>query len=77
MNTIMSKEQARRIRAAYPVGTRIVLIDMDDPYTKLRPGDKGTVMGVDDAGQIMMQWDSGSRLSLIPGVDSFRMAERR
>lgn len=77
MNTIMSKEQARRIRAAYPAGTRIVLIDMDDPYTKLRPGDEGTVMGVDDAGQIMMQWDSGSRLSLIPGVDQFRMAERR
>lgn len=28
-------------------------------------------IGVDDAGHIMMHWDSGSTLSLIPGVDSF------
>ena len=75
MNQFPSREQVKRIRAAYPAGTRIVLIDMDDAYTRLRPGDQGTVLGVDDAGQIMMLWDSGSRLSLIPGVDSFRMAE--
>ena len=45
---------------------------MDDPYTTLKAGDRGTVEFVDDASQITMVWDSGSRLSLIPGVDSFR-----
>ena len=65
-------KEVLRTRTMYPAGTRIVLISMDDPYSKLKPGDMGTVEGVDDAGQIMMRWDSGSSLSLIPGEDSFR-----
>ena len=44
---------------------------MDDPYTKLQPGDRATVCGVDDAGNILCEWDYGSTLSLIPGVDEF------
>ncbi len=32
---------------------------------------KGTVAYVDDIGQIGVKWDTGSSLSLIPGVDSF------
>lgn len=66
--------QLDRIRKAYPVGTRLVLVRMDDPYTTLKPGDIGTVVGVDDAGQIMMRWDKGGSLSLIPGEDEFRKA---
>ena len=67
-----SHEQVQRIRQAYPKGTRIELVSMEDPYSKLRCGDQGTVIMVDDAGQIHMQWDSGSTLALIPGVDCFR-----
>lgn len=67
-----TEKEILRIRTLYPVGTRVALISMDDPYTTLKPGDMGTVQGVDDAGQIMMRWDSGSSLSLIPGEDSFR-----
>ena len=46
---------------------------MDDPYTKLKPGDRATVLGVDDAGNILCKWDNGSSLSLIYGVDEFRI----
>lgn len=67
-----TEKEILRIRTMYPVGTRIELIEMDDPYTTLKPGDMGTVQGVDDAGQIMMRWDKGGSLSLIPGEDSFR-----
>ena len=67
-----TEKEIMRIRTLYPAGTRIVLISMDDPYTTLKPGDTGTVQGVDDAGQIMMRWDKGGSLSLIPGEDSFR-----
>lgn len=73
MNGFPSREQVKRIREGYPVGTRIELRWMDDLYTKLKTGDKGTVRGVDDAGQIMVDWDCGSTLSLIPGVDGFNI----
>lgn len=71
-NGFPTREQVERIRKQYPKGTRLELIVIDDPYTTLKAGDLGTVDFVDDAGQIGMVWDSGSRLSLIPGVDSFR-----
>ena len=67
-----TEKEVQRIRTLYPAGTRVELISMDDPYTTLKPGDQGSVVGVEDAGQIMMKWDNGSTLSLIPGEDSFR-----
>ena len=33
-------------------------------------------MGVDDAGQILVRWETGSSLSLIPGVDSFHIVQK-
>ena len=59
-----------RIRKQYPVGTRIRLHSMADPDA-VPPGTIGTVMYVDDTGQIGMQWDNGRSLALVPGVDSF------
>jgi hypothetical protein len=72
MNNFPSKETVERLRQEYPAGTRVELISMDDPYTKLKPGDRATVCGV-DVGNILCDWDCGSSLSLIPGVDEFRV----
>lgn len=72
MSSMPTRAQVERIRAAYPAGSRVELIRMDDPYTHLRYGDQGTVIGVDDLGQIMVNWDRHSSLSLIPGEDEFR-----
>lgn len=55
----------------YPVGTRIELISMDDPFAPVPSGTKGTVRFVDDCGTLHMEWDNGRTLGLIPGVDSF------
>lgn len=70
MNQVPTREQVERLRRQYPAGTRITLHSMDDPQAP-PPGTKGTVAYVDDMGQIGVKWDSGSRLSLIPGEDSF------
>ena len=57
-------------------GDRIVLLHMDDPYSAVRMGTKGTVIKVVTlpfgmGTQYNVKWDSGSTLDLIPDVDSW------
>jgi len=72
---VPSREQIAALRERYPRGTRVKLLGMDDPQAPPM-GTRGEVMGVDDAGQILVRWETGSSLSLIPDVDSFRIAEK-
>jgi len=50
----------------YRPGDRVALEYTGDPYTRLKPGDEGTVIRYD---QFLMQldisWDSGSMLSML------------
>ena len=63
-----SKEQVSRQRLLYPAGTRIELVQMNDAQAP-PVGTRGTVIGVDDTGSIMVDWDNGSGLNIIYGVD--------
>jgi len=45
---------------------------MNDPYTKLVPGDQGTVQFIDDIGTIFVNWDCGSGLGVAYGEDIIR-----
>lgn len=66
-----SKKIVESIRKQYPTGTRVELIQMDD--VQAPPiGTKGTVWGVDDTGSIMVNWDNGSGLNVIYGIDCCR-----
>lgn len=67
-----SREQVEAIRKNYPSGTRVMLNNMNDPYSPVEPGTRGTVRYVDDSGQLAVVWDNGRSLSLVPGVDSYR-----
>lgn len=58
------------------IGDRVELIRMDDPYTKLKSGDKGTVRLIDGIGQIHVNWDNGSTLALIPGEDEYKLINK-
>ena len=49
-----------------------MLLSMNDPYSPVESGMRGTVQSVDDIGQLLMKWDNGRSLALIPGEDSFR-----
>ena len=65
MNFI-SKEALEGIRKQYPIGSRVELTKMSDPYnTVLVPGVRGTVIGVDDIGTIHVNWDCGSSLGIV------------
>ncbi len=70
-----SREIVASIRENYPKGTRVALVCMNDPYTKLRPGDTGTVMFVDDIGTVHIQWSNGSMLGAVYGEDAIRRIE--
>ena len=63
-----NKETVDRIRREYPVGTRVVLVRMDDVQAP-PVGTKGTVLGVDDTGSLLMRWDTGSSLNVVYGED--------
>ena len=63
-----SREIIASLRNQYPAGTRVRLVQMDDPYAP-EIGTCGTVRGVDDIGNIMVKWDTGSSLSAVYGVD--------
>ena len=66
-----NKEVVERIRRQFPVGCRVELLRMDD--VQAPPiGTKGTVYGVDDTGSMLVNWDNGSGLNVVYGVDSCR-----
>lgn len=59
------------LRKQYPVGSSVELVRMDDSQAPPE-GTKGSVLFVDDIGTIHVQWESGSTLGVVPGVDMIR-----
>lgn len=57
----------------YIPGQRIKLIYMPDPYTTLTDGATGTFKGYDGMGNLLMKWDNGSTLSLLPVEDKWEL----
>lgn len=60
-----------KIREMYPVGTMIMLENMQ--WENLPKGTMGKVKKVDDMGQIQMLWQNGSNLALNVKVDKFKV----
>ena len=68
------REAVERLKKQYPAGCRVELLHMDD-FQAPPVGTKGTVIGVDDIGSIMVRWDNGSGLSVAYGEDSCRRCD--
>jgi len=47
------------------IGKRVMLVSTNDPYTRLRYGDEGTVKHIDHYGTVFVAWDTGSTLGLV------------
>jgi hypothetical protein len=60
------------------IGKRIELIRTNDPYTDLKPGDRGTVVDItelpyeDTPFKVLVQWDDGLRFAILKGHDDYR-----
>ena len=72
MKGLPNEEQVQLLREQYQPGTRVELISMEDLYSNLKAGDRGTVVNVDDIGTIHCNWDCGSYLGLAYGEDRYR-----
>jgi len=59
------------------IGKEIKLIRMEDPYTSLKSGDVGTISSVDSTGTIFVNWQNGSKLGVIPGIDEYQILENK
>ena len=68
------KNNIETLKKEYYPGLRVKLISMDDLQAP-KPGTLGTVVAVDDIGNILVKWDNGSSLNLIPGEDKFMVIE--
>lgn len=63
MRMINAKE-LENVRNAYPAGTRVVMLNLDDLQAP-PVGTQGTVYGVDDTGSLLVHWDNGSSLNVV------------
>ena len=71
----MKPYMVKLLREQFPPGTRVRLeSEMNDPQP-IPTGMTGTVQGIDDAGQLLMKWDNGRGLSLVPGEDDFSVVK--
>lgn len=68
---MITAKELESLRFLYPEGTRVELLRMDDVQAP-PVGTKGTVVGVDDTGSLMVNWDNGSGLNVVWGEDLVR-----
>lgn len=68
----VSKEKVEAVRKMYPIGSRVEIVKMNDPYTKMPPGTTGTVDFVDDMATVFCLWDNGSSLGAVFGEDEIK-----
>ena len=67
----MHPERIEMVKKQYPVGTRIQLDSLCNDERGMPSGLCGTVVGVDDQPALLMKWDNGRSLSLMPFDDNF------
>lgn len=70
----VNSEILAQLRQEYLKGTRVELLKMEDPQAP-PIGTRGTVMGVDDIGSIMVRWDNGSGLHILHNEDACKIVK--
>ena len=61
------RKTVETLRTQFPVGCRVVLDRMEDAQAPAL-GTQGTCQGVDDAGNVMVSWDTGGSLNVAYGA---------
>ncbi|MCI8470646.1 MAG: DUF4314 domain-containing protein [Clostridia bacterium] len=73
-NTIKhTQEEVQNIKKTYTKGTKVQLIKMYDLTNSVLSGTMGIIDFVDDVGTIHVNWETGSTLGLVVGIDEFKV----
>jgi hypothetical protein len=67
------------MKSKVKVGQRIQLVFINDSWTRLKPGDKGTVTNIEDQSDetlIWVDWDNGEHLALLSPIDKYRIIKK-
>ena len=67
----MDDLKVKTLKSLYLNGTRVKLLEMEDPFAP-PIGTLGTVIGVDDIGSILVNWDNGQSLNVLYGIDKIK-----
>ena len=70
-----TEKEVQEIKEKYVAGTKIELIKMYDLLAPVEAGTKGIVEQVNDIGNLSVKWENGRTLSLVIGVDEFKVLE--
>lgn len=73
---MLRREQIERLKERYPAGTVIRLGQMEGEH-QMPSGMEGKVIGVDDIGQIHVEWENGSTLALNVEEDDFSVVPQK
>lgn len=60
-------------------GDRIQIVSIKDSWTRLKAGDKGTVLDTEqqsDETLIWVQWDNGEKLALLDPIDKYKIIKK-
>jgi hypothetical protein len=59
------------------VGDRVEIIEMEDSLTKLKKGDQGKVIRLDEEEDLIwVDWDNGERLALLADIDKYKIVKK-
>ena len=59
------------------IGDRIELIEINDTWTKLIKGSKGTISKIDETQELIwVEWDNGEKIALLDGVDIYKILKK-
>lgn len=68
-----TEEELMKIKQEYSKGTNIELIKMYDYINPVPAGTKGIIDFVDNIGTVHVNWENGSSLGLVIGIDEFKI----
>lgn len=60
----MNNFNKEKLLVKYPIGTKVKLLKMNDPYAP-PIGSIGVVKGIDDLGSLLIQWENHGQLSIL------------